>query len=91
MPCLGNPEQFLHEDSYPPLLKAGLAHAQFATIHHFQDGDGRMGRLLITFVLGHDQVPAKPLLYLRWLRNKSFFVRFCRPDGTCPALEPTRQ
>lgn len=64
LPCLGNLEKFLHDDTVPPLLKAGLAHAQFETIHPFLDGNGRMGRLLIAFILCHDHVLEKPLLYL---------------------------
>lgn len=64
VPCLGALETFLHDETVPPLLKAGLAHAQFETIHPFLDGNGRMGRLLITFILCHDQVLEKPLLYL---------------------------
>lgn len=62
--CLGELEKFLHDETVPPLLKAGLAHAQFETIHPFLDGNGRMGRLLIAFILCHDQVLEKPLLYL---------------------------
>ena len=64
--CMGNLEKFLHDpkSSTPSLIKAGLAHAQFETIHPFLDGNGRIGRLLITFVLCHDAVLAKPLLYL---------------------------
>jgi Fic family protein len=64
LPCLGDLEKFLHDETVPPLLKAGLAHAQFETIHPFLDGNGRMGRLLISFILCHDQVLEKPLLYL---------------------------
>lgn len=64
LPCLGELEKFLHDDAVPPLIKAGLAHAQFETIHPFLDGNGRMGRLLIAFILCHDQVLEKPLLYL---------------------------
>lgn len=64
LPCLGDLEKFLHDDTVPPLLKAGLSHAQFETIHPFLDGNGRMGRLLITFILCHDKVLEKPLLYL---------------------------
>jgi Fic family protein len=65
MEALGDLEIFLHEDaSYPPLIHAGLAHAQFETIHPFLDGNGRMGRLLITFLLVHRRVIQRPLLYL---------------------------
>jgi Fic family protein len=65
MEALGDLETFLHEDAiYPPLIHAGLAHAQFETIHPFLDGNGRMGRLLITFLLVHRRVIQRPLLYL---------------------------
>ena len=48
MACLDPFERFLHDDSLPPLVHAGLAHAQFEAIHPFLDGNGRIGRLLIT-------------------------------------------
>jgi Fic family protein len=57
-------EKFLHDNSLPLLIQCGLAHAQFETIHPFLDGNGRVGRLLITFLLCHRQVLARPLLYL---------------------------
>lgn len=58
-------ERFLHEDSgLPVLIHVGLAHAQFETIHPFLDGNGRVGRLLITFLLCHRAVLHRPLLYL---------------------------
>jgi Fic family protein len=62
--ALGNLEFFLHVDSVPLLLRCGLAHAQFETIHPFLDGNGRMGRLLITFLLCEQKALSKPLLYL---------------------------
>lgn len=62
---MGNLELFLHEPSgLPRLVHAGIAHAQFETIHPFLDGNGRVGRLLITFLLVHGGVLQKPLLYL---------------------------
>jgi Fic family protein len=58
-------EHFLHEDAgLPALLHVGLSHAQFETIHPFLDGNGRVGRLLITVQLVHRQVLHRPLLYL---------------------------
>lgn len=62
--ALGQLEHFLHDPSWPALVHAALAHAQFETIHPFLDGNGRVGRLLITFLLCHRQVLDKPLLYL---------------------------
>jgi Fic family protein len=62
---LGDLERFLHQASPMPLLiKIGLAHAQFETIHPFLDGNGRVGRLLITFLLCENHVLLKPVLYL---------------------------
>lgn len=62
---MGNLELFLHEPGgLPRLAHAGIAHAQFETIHPFLDGNGRVGRLLITFLLVHGGVLEKPLLYL---------------------------
>jgi Fic family protein len=60
-------EDFLHIDPAPPLLiLAGLAHAQFETIHPFLDGNGRVGRLLITFLLVQGEALRAPLLYLSY-------------------------
>jgi Fic family protein len=58
-------EKFLHEgDGMLPVIKAGLAHVQFETIHPFLDGNGRLGRLLIILLLHVDGVLQHPLLYL---------------------------
>lgn len=64
MEHLGHLENFMHDDTCPPLIRAGLAHAQFETIHPFLDGNGRIGRLLITFMLCQEGVLHRPLLYL---------------------------
>jgi Fic family protein len=64
--AMGALERFLHDrgDGLPHLVRAGLAHVQFETIHPFLDGNGRVGRLLITLLLCHDGVLRDPLLYL---------------------------
>lgn len=80
-------ENFLHDpEPMPPLLKAGLAHAQFETIHPFLDGNGRIGRLLITFWLVEQKVLQRPLLYtsLYFKEHKEEYVdrlQAVRDDG----------
>ena len=66
MECLDPFERFLHDEVNPTpvLLKASLAHVQFETIHPFLDGNGRLGRLLITLILVNEGVLREPLLYL---------------------------
>ncbi len=66
MNCLGAFENFLHahRNDTPVLIRCALAHAQFETIHPFLDGNGRVGRLLITFMLCEANVLSQPLLYL---------------------------
>lgn len=64
---LDNLEKFLHSsEPMPTLIKVGLAHAQFETIHPFLDGNGRAGRLLITFLLCEQNILQRPLLYLSY-------------------------
>ncbi len=66
MECMGKLELFLHDqpEPTPALLKAALAHVQFETIHPFLDGNGRLGRLLITLLLCEQKVLHEPMLYL---------------------------
>jgi Fic family protein len=66
MDCMGALEKFLHNDPVPttPLIKAALAHVQFETIHPFLDGNGRLGRLLITLLFCVEGVLTQPALYL---------------------------
>jgi len=67
MESLDNFEKFLHDKaSLPVLIHCGLAHAQFETIHPFLDGNGRIGRLLITLILCERRVLQRPLLYLSY-------------------------
>ena len=62
--ALGDLEVFLHDEGLSALLVAGLAHAQFETIHPFLDGNGRTGRLLIALILHDREVLCRPILYL---------------------------
>ena len=62
---LGAFEKYLHaNDALPPLVRAALLHVQFETIHPYLDGNGRIGRLLVTLLLEHWKLLTKPLLYL---------------------------
>ncbi len=72
--AMGDLEGFLHDRRpLPPLIKCGLVHSQFETIHPFLDGNGRMGRLLITFLLCQQGILERPLLYLSYFfkRNRT--------------------
>lgn len=62
--CLSNFEKFLHDKSLPVLIKAGLIHVQFESIHPFLDGNGRLGRLLIVLLLCENGLLDEPILYL---------------------------
>lgn len=80
-------EKWLHsDDPLPPLVKAGLAHVQFETIHPFLDGNGRMGRLLISLLVEHWGLLRQPLLYLSVAfrrRQREYYDRLAavRTDG----------
>lgn len=90
--CMGQLEQFLHDEAIPlpMLIKAALAHVQFETIHPFLDGNGRVGRLLITILLRRGGVLMQPLLYLSlyFKQNRSTYYRLLdqvRLDGNWEA------
>lgn len=70
--ALNNLENFLHSPQpMPTLIKVGLAHAHFETIHPFLDGNGRTGRLLITFLLCEQNILQRPLLYISYYFKKN--------------------
>ena len=62
--CLKNFEEFLHDRQHPPLIHAALCHYQFEAIHPFLDGNGRIGRLIITLLLIEQKTLSSPMLYL---------------------------
>jgi len=84
---LGSLEKYIHrDDSLHPLVRAGLLHVQFETIHPYLDGNGRIGRLLITLLLEHWKVLDSPLLYLSlyFKRHRAEYYRrldAVRTDG----------
>ena len=90
--CLGEFESFIHDESValPPLVRAGLLHVQFETIHPFLDGNGRVGRLLITVYLLACGALRQPLLYLSlyFKQHRSDYYRLLnevREHGTWEA------
>jgi Fic family protein len=84
---LGSLEKYIHaEGKLSPLIRAGLLHVQFETIHPYLDGNGRIGRLLITLLLEHWKLLAEPLLYLSlyFKRHRAEYYRLLntvRMDG----------
>ena len=85
MECMGKLELFLHDkpEPTPILLKAALAHVQFETIHPFLDGNGRLGRLLITLLLCEHRVLRKPMLYV-----SLYFKTHRQKQGPRPSAAP---
>jgi len=87
MPALAALEKWIHsDDPLPPLVKAGLAHVQFETIHPFLDGNGRIGRMLITLLVEHWGLLDQPLLYLSVAfkhRRQEYYARLAavRTEG----------
>ncbi len=75
LPAMGALEKFIHESNLPTLVKAGLVHAQFETIHPFLDGNGRVGRILIPLLLMMEGALQKPWLYmsLYFKRNRTTY------------------
>lgn len=75
-------EKFIHaDDGYLPLIKAGMLHAQFETIHPFNDGNGRTGRMIITMFLWYKKLLEMPILYLSsyFKQHQNFYYE--RLDG----------
>lgn len=80
--ALNNLEKFIHaDDEYLEIVKAGLLHAQFETIHPFLDGNGRTGRMLITFYLWQEEFFEKPVLFLSSYFKKHQKVYYERING----------
>ena len=82
--CMSQLEAFLHQedDGLPLLLRAGLAHAQFETIHPFLDGNGRVGRMLVTLLLTEKRLLHEPVLYLSLYFKKHRQTYYECLDGT---------
>lgn len=75
-------EKYMHaEDTLPPVVRAGLLHVQFETIHPYLDGNGRLGRLLVTLLLEHWRLLTKPILYLSLFFKRHRDEYYRRLDG----------
>jgi len=87
--ALGDLEKFIHDKrrKIPPLIKAGLLHAQFETIHPFTDGNGRTGRLLITILLWREKLLGMPILYLSdfFKKNQNLYYKKLQDYHSEPA------
>lgn len=82
IPALGSLENYIHDDlPMPALVKTGLIHAQFETIHPFLDGNGRIGRLLITLLLCERGILSKPLLYISYYFKQNRAEYYDRLSG----------
>lgn len=79
--CMGDLEKFLHESTLPPLVTIGLVHQQFEAIHPFLDGNGRVGRLLITLHLIEKEILPSPILYLSAFIEKTRSEYYARLKG----------
>ncbi|MDF1496898.1 MAG: Fic family protein [Patescibacteria group bacterium] len=80
--ALSDLEKFVHaDDGFLPLVKAGLLHAQFETIHPFSDGNGRTGRMIITMFLWHEKLLEMPILYLSSYFKQHQKLYYERLDG----------
>ncbi len=81
-PLLSDLERYIHQDDgLPPLIRAGLVHVQFETIHPYLDGNGRIGRLLVGLLLEHWGLLSRPLLYLSLFFKRHRFEYYRRLDG----------
>ncbi len=79
---LSDLERYIHrDDGLPPLIRAGLVHVQFETIHPYLDGNGRIGRLLVALLLEHWGLLSRPLLYLSLFFKRHRFEYYRRLDG----------
>ena len=79
---LSDLERYIHaDDDLPPLVRAGLLHVQFETIHPYLDGNGRLGRLLVTLLLEHWSILSRPLLYLSLFLKRHRGEYYARLDA----------